>query len=90
LRRLRRIGGHRSDDALVLYSQAGVQIARHSVTDIEAVSGVSRADLAERATSGAWMSAPPVLDPAGDAVIVEAGRVPLRVDLGTGRLAVLR
>jgi hypothetical protein len=76
-----------SEDALVLYDPTGRQVARHPVADIEAVSGVSRADLAQSARSGPWMSAPPTLLPGGSAVRVEAGGVRLSVDFDTGRLA---
>ena len=75
-----------SDYAIVLYGQNGNLIARHSVSDIETVSGVHRADLATRARAGAWMSAPPKLSPTPDAVLFEAGGVALIVNLLTGRI----
>ena len=75
-----------SDSAIMLYAKNGTLIIRHSVSDIETVSGVHRADLATRAHAGAWMSAPPKLSPSHDAVLLEGGGVPLVVNLLTGLL----
>ncbi len=75
-----------SDYAIVLYAKNGEVLARHPVADIEAVSGIHRADLVTRAHVGPWMSAPPVQSPQGDAVRLEAGGVPLEVNLLTGRI----
>lgn len=76
-----------SDYALVLYDVDGSVLARHPVADIEAASGLTRAELASRGRAGPWMSASPERAPSGDAVVVEAGGVRLLVSLETGALA---
>lgn len=75
-----------SQFALMLIDAAGTEIARYSMSDIAEVSGVPTSKLVTTARIGPWMSASP--KPAFDrrVVMLEAGGVPLEIDLVSGRL----
>lgn len=76
-----------SSHAVELFSQDGELIARHSMSEIVALSGVPGSEIVTVATVGPWMSALPAMSPTQDTVLVEAGGVPLEIDLHTGRIS---
>lgn len=73
--------------AVVLLAENGDTIARHSMSEIVALSGVPGSEVVTVARFGPWMSAPPALTPTQDSVRVEAGGVPLEISFYSGRIS---
>jgi hypothetical protein len=76
-----------SSYAVQLFAVDGEEIARHSMADIVALTGVPGSEIVTIARVGPWMSAPPTLSPTQDSVLVEAGGVPLAINLQTGHVS---
>lgn len=76
-----------SPHALTLINTSGTVVAQHGFKDIEQTLQVSAADLTKQATTGWWISAPPVLSEGGDHAIVAAGGTQLEINLTTGELS---
>ncbi|NJM96309.1 MAG: hypothetical protein HC800_03050 [Phormidesmis sp. RL_2_1] len=75
-----------SPHALTLINADGQTIVRYSFDDIKAALAVSAADLTRQATSGWWITTPPLLDLAHDLALISTGGTTLAVDLTTGEL----
>ena len=76
-----------SPHAITLIDTNGKVVAQHSFKDIERTLQVSAADLTKQATTGWWISAPPVLNPSGDRATVAAGGTLLDINLTTGEIS---
>lgn len=72
--------------ALMVLGPGGETLGTHSMADIAAVSGHSMAELVARARSGPWMSAAPRRSDQPQRVLLQAGGVPLAIDLATAQL----
>ena len=76
-----------SPHAITLIDINGDVVAQHSFKDIEQTLQVSAADLTKQATTGWWITAPPVLNPSGDRATVAAGGTLLNISLTTGEIS---
>ncbi|MBC8167399.1 MAG: hypothetical protein H7Y20_16210 [Bryobacteraceae bacterium] len=72
--------------AILLFAETGIEVARYSMLDISKVSGVPSSKLVTTARFGSWMSASPRAAVSRNAVILEAGKVRLELDLDSGRI----
>ncbi|MEL6940218.1 MAG: hypothetical protein AAFO84_13605 [Cyanobacteria bacterium J06598_1] len=75
-----------SPRAVMVIARSGDVIAQHSFEAVGDAIARSAADLTTQATSGWWISAPPVLNDAGNEVLVKTGGTMLEIDLVTGEL----
>lgn len=75
-------------DAVVLRDRSNRQIARHSTDAVQAALQVPMNEVTRLAKYGWWITAPPVLTSAGDAVRVETGGKVLTIRLADGQLSV--
>jgi hypothetical protein len=76
-----------SPQALSVIDAAGKTIAQHSFNDVKTALALPAAELTRQATSGWWVSAPPVLNSAGTSALISTGGTTLAVDLATGELS---
>jgi hypothetical protein len=75
-----------SPHALSIIDAEGKTIAQHSFDDIKTALNLPAAELTAQATSGWWVSAPPVLNSAGSSALISTGGTTLEVNLATGSL----
>ena len=75
-----------SPHAVTLIGTSGEVIAQHSFQDVSQALNVSAADLTRQATSGWWISTPPLLADLGNYAVVKAGGTALEINLTTGSI----
>lgn len=76
-----------SPHALSVIDAEGKTIAQLSFDEVKTALNLPAAELTRQATSGWWVSAPPVLNAAGDRAFISTGGTTLEVDLATGSLS---
>jgi hypothetical protein len=74
--------------AIWLVDRAGRDIARHSTDAVQSVLQVPMDEVVKLARHGWWIAAPPNLDAAGEAALVETAGKTLSVQLSSGTLAI--
>lgn len=75
-----------SESAIALFNPQGILIAQYSFNDIQQFLNIPPAQIANKATSGWWVSAPPTLSQDEDSAYILTGGTRLGIDLMTGEL----
>ena len=75
-----------SESAIALFNPQGILIAQYSFNDIQQFLNIPPAEIASKATSGWWVSAPPAMSQDEDTAYILTGGTRLDIDLMTGEL----
>ncbi|MEL6351522.1 MAG: hypothetical protein AAFR58_07145 [Cyanobacteria bacterium J06627_28] len=75
-----------SESAIALFNPQGILIAQYSFDDIQQILDIPPAEIADKATSGWWVSSSPTLSQDEDTAYILTGGTRLDIDLITGEL----
>lgn len=74
--------------AVMVLSPTNQLVVTHRFQDVQRALDLPSAEIVRRARYGAWLASYPLLDPSGDAALVETGGKTLAIRLSDGHLSV--